>query len=302
MSRIAFIGVGRMGVPMVDHLLRAGHEVRAFDASPAGMEAAVAVGADAAASLPDCVRGAEFALTSLPGPDAVREVYLGDEGILRHCPGDAVVMDTSTSSPSLARELEAAGARRGVAVLDTPVSGGPTGAQAGTLAIMVGGARSAFERVEESVLLKIGSMARLMGSAGAGQSTKLVNNLLAGVYMTAIAEAMTLAQEEGLDPEALFEVLTSGTGDSRPLRTRFPIPGALPHTPASNDWEPMFPVELIRKDMALAVALAEEAGVEVPAARYALGRYDTAIEQGWGGRDYSIIVNLVRGERLNVSR
>lgn len=301
MSRIAFIGVGRMGVPMVDHLLRAGHEVCVFDTSPAGVEAAVASGADAAASMPDCVREADFVLTSLPGPDVVREVYLGSEGILRHCRSDAIVMDTSTSSPSLARELAAAGRTRGVQVLDTPVSGGPTGARAGTLAIMVGGERSTFEHVEESVLLKIGSMARLMGSAGAGQSTKLVNNLLAGVYMTAIAEAMALAQEEGLDPEALFEVLTSGTGDSRPLRTRFPIPGALPHTPASNDWEPMFPVDLIRKDLALAVALAEEVGIEIPAARYALGRYDSAIEQGWGGKDYSIIVNLVRGERPNVS-
>lgn len=292
MTRVAFIGVGRMGGPMAGHLLTAGHEVLAVDPDAGNLAAVVERGATAMALL-DAVADADVVITSLPAPPDVEQVYLGEGGIIAAARPGATLIDTSTSSPTLARRLATAAAARGVDVLDAPVSGGPTGAQAATLAIMVGGDDAAFERVE-SLLGALSGVLRHMGGAGTGQATKLVNNLLAGVYMTAIAEAVALAEREHLDPTALFDVLTNGTGDSRPLRTRFPIPGARPETPASNGWAPMFPVDLIAKDLRLAIDAAREVELELPMVEAALVRYELAADQRGGNLDYSVVSDLFR--------
>lgn len=292
MTRVAFVGVGRMGGPMAGHLLDAGHDVVAVDPDAGNLAAAVARGATTAGLL-DAVAGADVVLTSLPTPADVEQVYLGEHGIIAAARPGTTLIDTSTSSPELARRLAAAAAERGVDVLDAPVSGGPTGAQAATLAIMVGGDAATFTRVEP-LLAALSNVLRLMGGAGAGQATKLVNNLLAGVYMTAIAEGLALAERERLDPTALFDVLTNGTGDSRPLRTRFPIPGARPETPASNGWKPMFPVDLIAKDLRLAIEAARQVELDLPMVEAALERYNQAAEQRGGNLDYSVVADLFR--------
>jgi 3-hydroxyisobutyrate dehydrogenase len=203
----------------------------------------------------------------------------------------AIVVDTSTSSPALARRIAEVGERKGVAVLDAPVSGGPGGARAGTLAIMVGGDPDAFARAS-GVLEAFGTVIRHMGPAGAGQATKLTNNLLAATHMAVLGEAVAFARREGLDPAAVYEVVSSGTGDSRVLRNRFPVAGVLEHAPASNDWAALFPVDLLIKDVGLAVAAAADNGLELPLTALALERYEEAREAGFGQLDYSAVARL----------
>jgi 3-hydroxyisobutyrate dehydrogenase len=291
--RIDVIGLGRMGLPIAERLLDAGHELAVDDISDEAVARAVAAGARRARATAEQagLAPAELTITSLPTLAAVEQVMLGEDGVLDRVAECSVVMDTSTGSPSLARRMAEVGARRGVAVLDAPVSGGPRGAQAGTLAIMVGGDRDAFLRVSD-VLEAFGSVIRHMGPAGAGQATKLTNNLLAATHMAVLGEAVALARSEGLDPAAVYEVVSNGTGDSRVLRNRFPVPGVLDHAPASNDWAPLFPVDLLIKDVGLAVAAAAEHDLELPLTSLALERYHEARQAGFGSLDYSAVARL----------
>jgi L-serine 3-dehydrogenase (NAD+) len=296
MTRLAFVGVGRMGLPMARNLLRTGHEVVAADVDSAALAAIQADGAEVADSPAAAVEAAgELAIAILPSPAIVEEVLLGDDGMLAALPAGGVLLDMSTGPPELARRLAEAGEGKGVEVLDAPVSGGPPGAEAGSLAIMVGGSVAGFERVLP-VLEAMGSRILHMGGPGAGQATKLCNNLLAGIHMAALAESVAIAQREGLDPHRLLDALRNATGDSRVLRMRFPVPGVLPEAPASRDFAPMFPVDLIAKDLALAIETAQEHGLDTPLAALALQRYRTAQERELGDRDYSVVATLVDPE------
>jgi 3-hydroxyisobutyrate dehydrogenase len=268
-SRVAFIGLGTMGLPMARNLLAAGHEVVACDLD---MTRAQALGARVAETPAEAAEGAEFAFLSLPSPEAVGLVA----GELPH---GVLLVDMSTGPPALARRL----AEEFEAALDAPVSGGPRGAESATLTIMVGGRPDVFARAEP-VLRSLGRPV-LVGGPGAGQTAKLCNNLIAGATMAAIAEACAIAEHEGLDPSTLYELLTSSTGDSRVLRTRFPLPGVDPAHPASNGYEPLFMLELIAKDLGLALELADGA----PVASAALAEYRRAQEAGLGGLDYSAV-------------
>lgn len=290
--RVGFVGAGRMGSPMSQALVGAGHSVVVCDVDPDAVSALVAEGARAAATPAEAASGADVAITMLPTPQIVRDAWTGADGLLAADPVPAVAIDMSTGPPRLARELAEVGGRAGVTVLDAPVSGGPPGARAASLAIMVGGPEDAFERVRP-VLDAMGGLIVRMGPAGAGQATKLCNNLLAGVHMAALAESVALGRREGLDPQALFDVISHGTGDSRVLRMRFPVAGVVPESPASRDFAPNFPVDLIIKDLRLAVEAAEEDGLEPAVAAAALRRYLLASERDLGELDYSAVVKLL---------
>jgi 3-hydroxyisobutyrate dehydrogenase len=268
-SRVAFIGLGTMGLPMARNLLAAGHEVVGCDLDSTRAEA---LGAPVAATAAEAAADAELALLSLPSPEAV-ELVAGE------LPRGVLLVDMSTGPPALARRL----AEEFEAALDAPVSGGPRGAESATLTIMVGGRPEAYERAEP--LLRSLGRPVLVGGPGAGQTAKLCNNLIAGATMAAIAEACAIAEREGIDPGTLYDLLTSSTGDSRVLRTRFPLPGVDPSHPASNGYEPLFMLDLIAKDLGLALELAEDA----PVASAALAEYRRAQEAGLGGLDYSAV-------------
>jgi 3-hydroxyisobutyrate dehydrogenase len=268
-TRIAFIGLGTMGLPMARKLLAAGHEVVACDLDVARAQA---LGATVAPTPAEAADGAELAFLSLPSPEAVGLVA-------GELPREVVLVDMSTGPPALARRL----ADEFEAALDAPVSGGPRGAESATLTIMVGGRPDAFARAEP--LLRSLGRPVLVGGPGAGQTAKLCNNLIAGATMAAVAEACAIAEREGLDPGTLYDLLTSSTGDSRVLRTRFPLPGVDPAHPASNGYEPLFMLELIAKDLGLALELADDA----PVASAALAEYRRAQEAGLGGLDYSAV-------------
>lgn len=268
MTRVAVIGLGRMGAPMAAHLREAGLPLTVCDLDDAAIRACVQAGDSAARTPALAAAEADVVITMLPSPAAVEEATLGEDGVLAGARAGSVLLEMSTGPPALARRLARAGEAARLDVLDAPVSGGPPGAAAGTLAIMVGGSAAAFDRVRP-LLERMGSVILHMGPAGAGQATKLCNNLLAGVHMAAISESVALARREGLDPAALLEVMRNGTGDSRVLRMRFPVPGVQPGAPASRGFAPLFPVDLIAKDLALALDAAGERGLEAPVARAA---------------------------------
>jgi L-serine 3-dehydrogenase (NAD+) len=280
-----------MGGPMARRLLAAGHELTVCDPSPEAVQRLCTLGAERSPDAAAAAAAAEITITCLPSPEIIESVILGEGGALAKAPTDGILIDMSTSLPSLARRLAEAGVQRGVPVLDAPVSGGPRGAEQGTLAIMVGGEASGFERALP-LFEALGKVVRHMGPPGSGQATKLTNNVLAATHMAILAEAVALARSEGLDPAAVYEIVSNGTGDSRVLRNRYPVPGVLPDAPASNEWAPLFPVDLIAKDVTLALTTARERGLNLPVAEVALARYREAQAAQLGELDYSAVARL----------
>ena len=179
------------------------------------------------------------------------------------------------------------------------MSGGPRGADKGTLAIMVGGDAAAFDQAEP-LLQALGAVIRHMGGPGSGQATKLTNNILAGAHMAVLAEAVALARSEGLDMSRVYEIVSNGTGDSRVLRNRYPVPGVLPDAPASNDWAALFPVDLLAKDVDLALQTASEHGLSMPVVEASLERYRLAQEAEHGSARLLGCLAPVRRRRRSV--
>jgi 3-hydroxyisobutyrate dehydrogenase len=268
MARVAFIGLGTMGLPMARNLLMAGHEVVGCDVDVGRAEE---LGGKIATSSAEAAAEAEVVITSLPTPQAVEQVAM-------EIPADRVFVDMSTGPPELARRL----AERFGSSLDAPVSGGPRGAEEATLTIMVGGDPGVFRRLEP--LLRVLGRPFLVGGPGAGQTAKLCNNLIAGATMAAIAEACAIAAREGIEARLLYELLSTSTADSRVLRTRFPLSGVDSSHPASNGYEPLFMLDLIAKDLALALQLGD-----APVAAAALESYRKAQAAGHGRLDYSAV-------------
>lgn len=288
MSRVAWIGVGTMGLPMARQLVDAGHDVVAFDLDPAR---AALLDVPAAASPAHAASGAEVAVLSLPSPAVVEEVALGPGGAAEGLAAGTVLVDMSTGPPALARRLAASLEPAGIDVLDAPVSGGPLGAEAGTLAIMVGGPQGAFERCA-SLFGAMGSRVELVGGHGAGQTVKLCNNLIVACTMAAIGESCRLLERERIDPAQAYECFTSSTSDSSVLRRRFPIPDVRPEHPASRDYEPLFRLDLLVKDLRLSLELAAEHGVATPVADAAAATYRAALGAGLAALDYSAVYRV----------
>ena len=283
--QVAFIGLGTMGLRMARHLVAAGHEVVACDTDPAR---AAALGVATAATPAAAVSGADVALTSLPSVAVVEQVFLGSGGLREGARPGTVLVDMSTSAPTLARRIHQECLAAGIPVLDAPVSGGPTGADAATLTIMVGGAADSFERCRPLLEL-MGSLVRHVGGPGTGQAAKLCNNLMAGCNMVALAESCAIAQQEGIDPAVFYELVTASTGDSKVLRNRFPLAGVSDRHPASAEWTPMFMLDLIVKDMELARDLAVAHGLTAEMTSAALAQYRAGQQAGLGALDYSAV-------------
>ena len=211
---------------------------------------------------------------------------LGADGVRAGATSGALLADLSTGPPALARRLAAE--CPALDVLDAPVSGGPRGAEEASLTVMVGGSEDAFARAEP-LLDVVGALVVRVGGHGAGQAAKLCNNLVAGATMAAVAEACALAVAEGIDPGTLYRLLTASTGDSRVLRTRFPLPGVDAAHPSSNGFAPLFALGLMAKDVGLALELADRHALDAPVASAALERYRAAERDGRGGLDYSAV-------------
>jgi 3-hydroxyisobutyrate dehydrogenase len=292
--RVAFIGLGTMGSRMVANLQEHGHDLIVNDVRRESAGPALEQGAVWAASPREAARDAEIVLSSLPGPKQVEEVVLGDDGVVNGIASDAIYADLSTSSVSLARRMYAELKAKGIHALDAPVSGGPMGAQDGSLIIMVGGDEPVFQRAMPA-FQAIGSNIQYCGAAGNGAVAKLCHNLIGLASGHALAEGFTLAVKAGLDPETFLEVLKGGAyGRQMGLRH------SLPEVIFKGDFDtPRFAFALARKDIGLATDLAREFNVPMPISNVAEQNMIEGMNRGWGARDSSASFQL-QEERADV--
>ncbi|WAZ26350.1 3-hydroxyisobutyrate dehydrogenase [Streptomyces cinnabarinus] len=293
MTTIGFIGLGNMGGPMAANLVAAGHEVHGYDLSPEAVTAAREAGVTIAVSVAEAVAKAEVVVTMLPTGRHVRDVVLGEEGVLAQAGAGTLVIDSSTIDIHSARAVHAALTDRGLPVVDAPVSGGVAKARAGTLTFMVGGAPYAFE-LARPYLEAMGANIVHTGAAGAGQAAKICNNMLFGTTMTAVAEAFVLAERLGLDAHSLYDIVSTSSGDSWALRNFCPWPGLVEGSAADNGYRANFAAALMSKDLRLALGAAAEAGVDLPVSSGA----DTvfaALAATEGHLDASAVIREIRG-------
>ncbi|SHI66800.1 3-hydroxyisobutyrate dehydrogenase [Wenxinia saemankumensis] len=280
--RIGFVGLGNMGAPMAANLVRAGHEVAGFDLAGPWVEGVTPAGSAAAAA-----EGAEVVVTMLPGGAILREVA---SAVLPSMGRGAILLDCSTVEVAAAREVAAQAAAAGIGCLDAPVSGGTGGAAAGTLTFMVGGDEDAFATCRP-LFDAMGARAVHCGAAGNGQAAKICNNMILGVTMLATCEAFALADRLGLSREAMFDVVSTSSGQSWSLTTYCPAPGIGPSSPADDGYRPGFAAELMLKDLRLAQQAAEGAGADTPMGQRAAALYETFVErEGGRGRDFSAVL------------
>ena len=290
MTTIAFLGLGNMGGPMAANLAAAGHEVHGFDLVPALRATAEANGVTVRSSGTDAVEHADVVITSLPNGAIVTACY--DEVLPAAKPG-ALFIDTSTISVDDARALNVRASELGFAQLDAPVSGGVKGANAGTLAFMVGGDDDAVERARPVLEPMAGKIIHC-GGAGNGQSAKLCNNMVLAVQQIAVGEAFVLAEKLGLSAQSLFDVITGATGNCWSVHTNCPVPGPVPTSPANNDFKPGFATALMNKDLGLAMAAVSSTGSTAPLGTHAAEIYATFASEH-ADQDFSAVIELLRG-------
>ncbi|MEE3624783.1 3-hydroxyisobutyrate dehydrogenase [Nitrospirillum sp. BR 11752] len=294
MSRIAFIGLGNMGLPMARNLLKAGHTVVGFDLAPQSLAALAEAGGVIAGSVGDAASGAEVVVTMLPAGRHVRGVYEDAGNVFDTAAPGALLIDSSTIDVDSARAVAAAAAARGFAMVDAPVSGGTGGAAAGTLTFMVGGSDEAVERVRP-YLAQMGKTVVHTGGPGTGQAAKICNNMILGISMIAVSEAFALADKLGLDRQKLFDVSSTSSGQCWSLTSYCPVPGPVPTSPANRDYAPGFAVDMMLKDLKLAQAAAASAGAATPLGANAAALYALFSAAGNGHLDFSAIVKMLGG-------
>ncbi|HYG46087.1 MAG TPA: 3-hydroxyisobutyrate dehydrogenase [Bordetella sp.] len=290
MSSIAFIGLGNMGAPMAHNLVKAGHRLTVFDLVPAAVKGLTDVGAQAAASAADAVRGAEIVVSMLPASKHVEALYL-DNDLLAAIDPSALVIECSTIAPDSARKVAAAAQARGLAMIDAPVSGGTGGAAAGTLTFIVGGEPAALQRAMP-VLQNMGKNIFHAGGAGAGQVAKICNNMLLGILMAGTSEALALGVANGLDPNVLSDIIAKSSGRNWATELYNPWPGVMDHAPASKGYAGGFGVDLMLKDLGLAAESALASRSSIPLGELARNLYSLHSSGGSGKLDFSSIVNL----------
>jgi 3-hydroxyisobutyrate dehydrogenase len=293
--RIGFIGLGNMGGPMAVNLVKAGHGIAAFDMSKAAVERVVAAGGEGAASANAAASDAEAIVTMLPAGQHVRQVYLGDQGLLKAAKPGTLVIDSSTIDVATARDVHAAAKAARIDFLDAPVSGGVGGATGGTLTFMVGGEDAAFQRAKP-ILEKMGKNIFHAGGAGNGQAAKICNNMLLAISMIGTCEAFVLAEKLGLDHETLFKISSTASGQCWSLTSYCPVPGPVPASPANRNYQAGFTAAMMLKDLKLAQAAAQAAGAATPLGAQATALYSLFESAGAGGRDFSGIIQLLRGQ------
>jgi 3-hydroxyisobutyrate dehydrogenase len=294
MAKIGFIGLGNMGLPMAQNLIKAGHAVQGFDMSQAQVLALTASGGQAAANVKAAASGVEIVITMLPAGQHVREVYLGADGVLAAAGAGTLLIDSSTIDVASARDVAAAAEKKGLAMLDAPVSGGVGGAQGGTLTFMVGGGDEAFARAKP-ILEQMGKTIVHAGGAGNGQAAKICNNMILGVSMIAVSEAFVLAEKLGLDAQKLFDISSKSSGQCWSMTTYCPVPGLVPTSPANRDYKAGFTAAMMLKDLKLAQDAAKAAGAKTPLGADAAKIYGRFVEAGEGPRDFSGVIRFIRG-------
>jgi 3-hydroxyisobutyrate dehydrogenase len=294
MARIGFIGLGNMGLPMAQNLIKAGHQVEGVDVSQAATDKLKGAGGAVVETAKSAAARADVVITMLPAGAHVREVYLGSSGIVENANAGTLLIDCSTIDVESARVVAAAAEAKGLLMLDAPVSGGVGGATAGTLTFMVGGAERAFARAEP-ILQQMGKTIVHAGGSGNGQAAKICNNMILGVSMIAVSEAFVLAEKLGLDKQKLFDISSKSSGQCWCMTNYCPVPGPVPASPANRDYQAGFTAAMMLKDLNLAQDAAKSAGAKTPMGAEAAALYDRYAKGGEAGKDFSGIVNFIRG-------
>jgi len=295
--RIALIGLGNMGLPMAANLLKAGHNVVGHDVVRTPMDAHAAKGGAVAGSAAEAVAGAEVVITMLPAGQHVADVYLGEKGVLASVAGGKpLLIDSSTIDVATDRRVAAEAAKRGMEMLDAPVSGGVGGATAGTLTFMCGGTEAAFARAKP-VLQCMGKNIFHAGASGAGQTVKMCNNMMLAVSMFGVAEAFVLADRLGLDRQKLYDIVSTATGRSWALTDYCPAPGPVPSAPSNRDYAGGFMASLMLKDLTLAKEAAESVDAPTPLGAHAQRLYQAVNEAGEGTSDFSVVFRWLSGRK-----
>jgi 3-hydroxyisobutyrate dehydrogenase len=294
MTTIAFIGLGNMGAGMAANLVKAGHDVLAFDLSAPALERARGAGCRVAASAPAAVSEADTVITMLPAGAHVRQVWT--ESVIPAARQGALLIDCSTIDVDSARAVSAAAASagKGLRAADAPVSGGIMAADAGTLAFMVGCDDAQFPAVE-AILTPMARAVIHAGAAGAGQAAKICNNMLLGISMLGTCEAFALAEKLGLDPLRFFDIASKSSGQCWSLTSYSPWPGPVPSAPSNRGYEGGFLTSLMSKDLKLAQDAAAKAGAATPLGSQAQALYALFETLGYGQKDFSAVLQLMRG-------
>jgi 3-hydroxyisobutyrate dehydrogenase len=289
--KIGFIGLGNMGLPMALNLLKAGHQVCGFDLVQGQLDAFTTAGGSIAEDANATAKDADVVISMLPASRHVEGLYLGDAGLLANASPKTLLIDCSTISPKVAQAVAAQAKKKGFVMLDAPVSGGTAGAQAGTLTFMVGGDAEAVE-CARPLLEKMGKNIFHAGANGAGQTVKVCNNMLLGIQMLGTSEALRLGIANGMDPKVLSDIMSKSSGRNWALELYNPCPGVMDNVPSSKAYVGGFGVDLMLKDLGLAVENAENLEASIPLGKLAQQLYESHSNAGNGQLDFSSVFNL----------
>jgi 3-hydroxyisobutyrate dehydrogenase len=294
MERIGFIGLGNMGRHMSANQLKGQRRVAAYDLSPAARARAQEAGCEAASSVAECVSDVDAVITMLPAGPHVRQVVT--EEVLPNVKPGTLLVDCSTIDVETARDLSDICHEKGFRYADAPVSGGMMGAEAATLTFMVGCRDDETYAAVEDAVRPMGRAVIRAGGPGAGEAAKICNNMLLGISMIGTCEAFALAEKLGLDWQRFYDIASKSSGQCWSVTTNCPIPGPVPNSPANNAYEPGFATAMILKDLKLAQACAASAGAYTPMGAQAEGLFSLFDQLGYGNKDFSAILQLLRGK------
>ena len=284
-GKVGFVGLGIMGMPMARNLMAAGYDLVVYNRSRDKVEELVVEGAEAAENLEEVADKSDIVITMLPGPPEVREVVAGEKGLLAGA-HEPLIVDMSTSSPILARELAYAAGEKGIGTLDAPVSGGDTGAEEGSLSIMVGGTEEDFDRAKP-LFEVMGETVVHVGGHGAGQTVKACNQIVVALTIEAVSEALVLGSKAGVEPAKIMEALSGGLADNKVMRAKG-------EKFLSQDFTPGGKSKFHHKDLGIALNAAREYGVSLPATAMVDQMFGSLMAKGRGDWDHSALVTLLQ--------
>ena len=300
-EKIAFVGIGNMGLPMAKNLMNSGKKVKVFDVSSSMIDKAKKENLSVAENIDSLIeQDLSFFITMLPEGKNSEEVYLGKNGIIKKVPKNCLLIDCSTIDIETSIKIGKKAQEEKIKMIDAPVSGGVMGAKNATLNIMVGGSKEAFE-IALPILNIMGKNIFHAGEMGCGNGAKICNNMSLGITMIAASESLMLAKRLNIDIKKVHEIMKNASGNSWPISVYPPVPGLIEGTPSSNNYRPGFSTAMMTKDLKLANIISKSVKAKTPLGEMALKIYEDFCEKGYSNTDFSAISKLIGDEVWNYS-
>ena len=297
-NHIAFIGVGNMGNPMAEQLVKAGKEVKAFDVSPEVIKIAKESGLNVVSTIDELLDGASTVISMLPEGKHVRSLYLGDKGILNKIPKECLIIDCSTIDIETSLELGNESKKLGIKMIDAPVTGGVMGARIGKLNFLVGGSDEAVA-LAKPLFDIMGQKILHAGVQGSGVGVKICNNMSLGISMIAASESLMLAKRLKMDIKKVHEIIKEASGNNWAMTNYTPLPNLTDGVPSNNKYRPGFTASMMRKDLRLAMDAAQSVDASTPLGKAALEIFSKFCDEGDSDTDYSGISKMIGGDAWN---